>query len=77
MDFITACQRLEGAQAGYLVMAELDPAIYVFASKERKQDVDHRDKPGDDAAMRSCSITSVSGILDHPLSRVMTRRNQS
>jgi len=44
----------------------LDPAIYVFASKERKQDVDHRDKPGDDAAMRSCSIT---GALEYWITR--------
>src|SRR4051794_11377007 len=29
-------------------MAGLVPAIHVFASRERKQDVDHRDKPGDD-----------------------------
>jgi hypothetical protein len=29
-------------------MAGLDPAIHVFASRKRKQDVDHRDKPGDD-----------------------------
>jgi hypothetical protein len=27
----------------------IDPAIHVFASRERKQDVDHRDKPGDDS----------------------------
>jgi len=47
-------------------MAGLDPAIYVFASKERKQDVDHRDKPGDDAAMRSCSIT---GALEYWITR--------
>ena len=66
MDFIAACQRFDGAQAGYLVMAGLDPAIYVFASKERKQDVDHRDKPGDDAAMRSCSIT---GALEYWITR--------
>jgi hypothetical protein len=59
MDFIAACQRFERAQAGCLVMAGLDPAIYVFASKERKQDMDHRDKPGDDAAIRSCSITGA------------------
>jgi hypothetical protein len=31
-----------------LVMAGLDPAIHVFVSMLRKQDVDHRDKPGDD-----------------------------
>jgi hypothetical protein len=30
-------------------MAGLDPAIHGFASDERKEDVDHRDKPGDDA----------------------------
>jgi hypothetical protein len=29
-------------------MAGLDPAIHVFVSRESKQDVDHRDKPGDD-----------------------------
>ena len=40
-------------------MAGLDPAIHVFVSKEGKQDVDHRDKPGDDAALRSSSITSA------------------
>jgi hypothetical protein len=28
-------------------MAGLDPAIHVFVS-QGKQDVDHRDKPGDD-----------------------------
>jgi hypothetical protein len=28
-------------------MAGLDPAIHVFAAI-RKEDVDHRDKPGDD-----------------------------
>ena len=31
----------------FLVMAGLDPAIHVFVTK-KKQDVDHRDKPGDD-----------------------------
>jgi hypothetical protein len=30
------------------VMAGLDPAIQVFPSPTRKQDVDHRDKAGDD-----------------------------
>src|SRR5260370_2913302 len=30
-------------------MAGLDPAIHVFVTKNRKQDVDHRDEPGDDA----------------------------
>ncbi len=40
-------------------MAGLDPAIHVFVSKEGKQDVDHRDKPGDDAALRSSSITGA------------------
>jgi hypothetical protein len=29
-------------------MAGLDPAIHVFLAGVRKQDVDHRDKPGDD-----------------------------
>jgi hypothetical protein len=29
-------------------MAGLVPAIHVFVSRERKQEVDHRDKPGDD-----------------------------
>jgi hypothetical protein len=29
-------------------MAGLDPAIHVFVTRKRKQDVDHRDKPGDD-----------------------------
>jgi hypothetical protein len=29
-------------------MAGLDPAIHVFSSLSGKQDVDHRDKPGDD-----------------------------
>jgi hypothetical protein len=29
-------------------MAGLDPAIHVFVSDKRKQDVDHRVKPGDD-----------------------------
>jgi hypothetical protein len=31
------------------VMAGLDPAIHVFVSK---QDVDHRDKPGDDEPLK-------------------------
>jgi hypothetical protein len=29
-------------------MAGLVPAIHVFVSEQPKQDVDHRDKPGDD-----------------------------
>jgi hypothetical protein len=29
-------------------MAGLDPAIHVFACLQRKEDVDHRVKPGDD-----------------------------
>jgi hypothetical protein len=29
-------------------MAGLDPAIHVFVLIEEKQDVDHRDEPGDD-----------------------------
>src|SRR6266853_1638391 len=29
-------------------MAGLVPAIHAFVGKRRKQDVDHRDKPGDD-----------------------------
>jgi hypothetical protein len=29
-------------------MAGLAPAIHVFAKRQPKQDVDHRDKPGDD-----------------------------
>jgi hypothetical protein len=29
-------------------MAGLGPAIHVFALRKPKQDVDHRDKPGDD-----------------------------
>ena len=47
-------------------MAGLDPAIHVFVSKEGKQDVDHRDKPGDDAALRSSSIT---GALEYWITR--------
>jgi hypothetical protein len=35
----------------FIVMAGLDPAIHVFVSTETKQDVDHRDKPGDDDRM--------------------------
>jgi hypothetical protein len=30
------------------VMAGRVPAIHVFISQKRKQDMDHRDKPGDD-----------------------------
>jgi hypothetical protein len=29
-------------------MVGLDPAIHVFAHSQRKQDVDHPDKPGGD-----------------------------
>jgi len=29
-------------------MAGLEPAIHEFVIQNRKQDVDHRDKPGDD-----------------------------
>jgi hypothetical protein len=29
-------------------MAGLDPAIHVFASERKRQDVDHRDERGDD-----------------------------
>jgi hypothetical protein len=29
-------------------MAGLVPAIHVFTLQQQKQDVDHRDKPGDD-----------------------------
>jgi hypothetical protein len=32
-------------------MAGLDPAIHAFGSRKRKQDVDHRDKPGDDGLL--------------------------
>jgi hypothetical protein len=32
------------------VMAGLDPAIHVFVSTQ-KEDVDHRDKPGDDTGV--------------------------
>jgi hypothetical protein len=31
-------------------MAGLDPAIHVFASWRKNEDVDHRDKRGDDAS---------------------------
>jgi hypothetical protein len=32
-------------------MAGLDPAIHVFGSTKERQDVDHRDKPGDDEGL--------------------------
>jgi hypothetical protein len=32
-------------------MAGLDPAIHVFVSEMIKQDVDHRDRPGDDGLL--------------------------
>jgi hypothetical protein len=34
-----------------------DPAIHGFASEREKQDVDHRDKPGDDDWLRGCVVT--------------------
>jgi hypothetical protein len=34
-------------------MAGLDPAIHVFVLTQRKQDVDHRDTPGEDGLMCS------------------------
>jgi hypothetical protein len=41
-------------------MAGLDPAIHVFVTKNRKQDVDHRDKPGDD-------VEFVAGVSAAPM----------
>jgi hypothetical protein len=37
-------------------MAGLDPAIHVFVSSE-KEDVDHRDKPGDDGRLGHSCLT--------------------
>src|ERR1700738_2407662 len=34
--------------SGVVVMAGLDPAIHVFSTRKRKEEVDHPDKPGDD-----------------------------
>jgi hypothetical protein len=48
----------------WLVVAGLDPAIHVFISRTRKQDVDHRDKPGDDA--ECVAELSVSLTLSAP-----------
>jgi hypothetical protein len=50
-------------------MAGLDPAIHVFVAQIRKQDVDHRDKPGDDDRcnlkwlLRSLILQTRQGIL--------------
>jgi hypothetical protein len=37
-------------------MAGLDPAIHVFVSEKESKDVDHRDKPGDDAVRQDHSV---------------------
>jgi hypothetical protein len=60
------CQAWIGPQMWHFassisVMAGLDPAIHVFVSRERKQDVDHRVKPGDDELMEPC-ITSLARV---------------
>jgi hypothetical protein len=42
------CASLRGASGLSSVMAGLDPAIHDFVSQDTGEDVDHRDKPGDD-----------------------------
>jgi hypothetical protein len=64
-------------------MAGLDPAIHVFASRQRKQDVDHRDKPGDDERVKGeafmlryvLAIGMVSAFLAGPAD-AQQRRHQ-
>jgi hypothetical protein len=41
-------------------MAGLDPAIHVFVFR-RKQDVDHRDEPGDDSGRGRITSTYAQG----------------
>jgi hypothetical protein len=41
-------------------MAGLDPAIHDFLSVKRKQDVDHRVKPGDDERIKFRSSIRTS-----------------
>jgi hypothetical protein len=59
-------------------MAGLDPAIHVFVAQIRKQDVDHRDKPGDDDRcnlkwlLRSLILQTRQGILAARFARGFT-----
>jgi 5-methyltetrahydropteroyltriglutamate--homocysteine methyltransferase len=48
-------------------MAGIVPAIHVLTSTKRKQDVDHRDKPGDDDFC--CSVPLERDMADRPIDR--------
>jgi hypothetical protein len=50
-------------------MAGLDPAIHVFVSRLRKQDVDHRNKPGDDRTDCFIAILAMASVYASAFSR--------
>jgi hypothetical protein len=44
-------------------MAALDPAIHVFVSPRKKEDVDHRVKPGDDSSYAEIPLLLLRRII--------------